>query len=187
MLLSLQISGEVLMSVLQRCGLASQRPTAGASAVVDGALSVVLGGQWPPAASASTQPFKSFEGIFEALSRSPGPAISAASRDPLHQVQQFLITDRLAGLATHVYRWLVARDGTASGGQYDDPEAQELDGGRKNAGEDEEDPAGLAGLPPRHFRMVAFAAHLLLLLEGLGGATLAADLGNGGGALEHAK
>ena len=78
------------MAVLQRCGLASQqqRAPSSASAVVDGALSVVVGGQWPLAAAtaAAMQPLRSFEGIFEALARSPEPAISSASRDPLHQV-----------------------------------------------------------------------------------------------------
>ena len=94
-----EVAGDVIMGVLQRCGIAavgtiggSTSSTGGfpsssssaASCVVDGALSVVLGGQWPPAAS-QRQP-RSFEDVFEALGRSPEPAVNAASRDPLHQV-----------------------------------------------------------------------------------------------------
>lgn len=78
-----------------RCGLAAVGSIGGvekASPIVDGALSVVVGGQWPPSSSsiASGAAYqrlpKSFEEVFDALGRSAEPAINAASHDPLHQV-----------------------------------------------------------------------------------------------------
>lgn len=76
-----------------RCGLATIggigiNGGSKASSIVDGAMSVVVGGQWPPLSAAS--PYgglpRSFEEVFDALGRSPEPAVSAASCEPLHQV-----------------------------------------------------------------------------------------------------
>lgn len=105
------------MGVLQRCGLAGGSDGAGlGSSAVDGALAVVLGGQWPvpallqplPAAAsgmlgsstaigaggglyggaggAALQISGSFSQVFDALLASPEPGIRAAGKEPLHQV-----------------------------------------------------------------------------------------------------
>lgn len=86
--------------------------------------------------------------------------------------------DKLGGLAAHLYRWLVARDMRLS----DEPD-DTVNGGGEDGDEIKD---GVAGLPPRHARMVAFAAHLLLILEGLGAAHTASDVTERG-ASEHAR
>lgn len=106
------------MGVLQRCGLAGGGDGAGlGSSAVDGALAVVLGGQWPvpallqplPAAASgmfgsstamgaggglyggagggAAQISSSFSQVFDALLASPEPGIRAAGKEPLHQVR----------------------------------------------------------------------------------------------------
>jgi hypothetical protein len=81
-----QIGNDMLTGVLKRCGLTGSRT--GSAAAVDGALSVVLGGQWPAPIAGQQLPH-SFEEIFEALRCSPDPAISSSSMDPLHRVSTF--------------------------------------------------------------------------------------------------
>ena len=107
------------------------------------------------------------------------PSSDPLSSDPFAtppppQVQQLLVMDRLSGLAGHLYRWLVAREAAPEAVHFDNEE----DGGIAAAiGEEGSGGVGfgLSGLPPRHQRMVAFAAHLLLLLEGLGASSAAED------------
>ena len=95
------------------------------------------------------------------------------------QVQQLLVQGRLAGLTTHLHRWLVAQEAQQQ-------QQQQQEGGfppgtapwappglpLPSAGQGQEEGQAVGeeveGLPPRQLRMVAYAAHLLLLLEALG-------------------
>ncbi len=93
----------------------------------------------------------------------PKPELPRALGTP--QAQQHLIRDGVASLTEHLYSWLVAKGGRGEGGAG--AEAGPLPG-------DEGDPSsggaggGGGAAPSGHGRMAAFAAHMLLALEGLG-------------------
>ncbi|GAX83501.1 hypothetical protein CEUSTIGMA_g10926.t1 [Chlamydomonas eustigma] len=169
------IGSDVLTGVLQRCGLigSSAFNIRSGHAAVDGALSVALGGKWPAPVAVQQLP-RTFEDIFEALRCSPDPTISTASGDPLHRVQQLLVTDNFSTLAAFLHGWLISQESLEG---METPYSSAVEEGMQRRvssaggaveGEGGSELQGVSGLPGRHLRMVAFGAHLMLLLEGLG-------------------